>query len=51
MLEDVLGYDGLSEITREMNLKDKYVDLQTHDDVGFVEILIARGNQVRNELL
>jgi hypothetical protein len=23
VLEDVLGYDGLAEITREMNMKDK----------------------------
>ncbi|HUZ07020.1 MAG TPA: type I restriction enzyme HsdR N-terminal domain-containing protein, partial [Candidatus Paceibacterota bacterium] len=27
VFEDVLGYDALSEITREMEIKSKYVDL------------------------
>lgn len=39
LLEDVLGYDGLSEITREMNLKDKYVDLAIKIN-GTVKFLI-----------
>jgi predicted type IV restriction endonuclease len=39
LLEDVLGYDGLSEITREMNMKDKYVDLAVKID-GTIKFLI-----------
>lgn len=38
ILEDVLGYDALSEISREANLKDRYVDLMLK--VGGVPKLI-----------
>lgn len=50
LLEDVLGYDGLSEITREMNLKDKYVDLAVKID-GTVKFLIeakSAGTELRD---
>jgi len=50
VLEDVLGYDGLSEITREMNLKDKYVDLAVKVD-GTVKFLIeakSAGTELRD---
>jgi predicted type IV restriction endonuclease len=50
VLEDVLGYDGLSEITREMNLKDKYVDLAVRID-GTVKFLIeakSAGTELRD---
>ena len=50
VLEDVLGYDGLSEITREMNLKDKYVDLAVKID-GTVKFLIeakSAGTELRD---
>ena len=39
LLEDVLGYDGLSEISREMNVKDKFVDLAVKID-GTIKFLI-----------
>lgn len=39
VLEGVLGYDCLSEITREMQVKDKYVDLAVKID-GRVRFLI-----------
>lgn len=38
-LEVVLGYDAMSELTREMNLKDKYVDLAVKLD-GRIRFLI-----------
>lgn len=50
LLEDVLGYDGLSDITREMNLKDKYVDLAVKID-GTVKFLIeakSAGTELRD---
>lgn len=50
VLEDVLGYDGLSEITREMNMKDKYVDLAIKID-GTVKFLIeakSAGTELRD---
>lgn len=50
VLENVLGYDGLSEITREMNLKDKYVDLAVKID-GTVKFLIeakSAGTELRD---
>lgn len=39
MLENVLGFDGYSEITREHNVKNKYVDLAVRLD-GNVRFLI-----------
>ena len=39
LLEDVLGYDGFSEITREQQIKGKYVDLAVKID-GAVKFLI-----------
>jgi len=50
VLESVLGYDGLSEITREMQVKDKYVDLAVKID-GTVKFLIeakAAGTELRD---
>lgn len=37
--EDVLGYDAITELTREMNLKDKYVDLAVKLE-GRIRLLI-----------
>jgi len=31
VFEDVLGYSTLTEITRESNIKDKYVDLRLNE--------------------
>ena len=39
VLEEVFGYDGMSEITREHQVKDKYVDLAVRVD-GSVRFLI-----------
>lgn len=39
VLEDVLGYDGLEEVTREAAVKDKYCDLAIKLD-GAVRLLI-----------
>ncbi|MEW6058404.1 MAG: type I restriction enzyme HsdR N-terminal domain-containing protein [Bdellovibrionota bacterium] len=39
VLEDALGYDGFSEITREKQIKGKYVDLAVKLD-GVVQFLI-----------
>lgn len=39
VLEQVLGYDGLTEITREQQIKDKYADLAVKID-GIVKFLI-----------
>jgi len=50
VLEGVLGYDGLSEITREMQVKDKYVDLAVKID-GTVKFLIeakSAGTELRD---
>lgn len=50
VLEGVLGYDGLSEITREMQVKDKYVDLAIRVD-GTVKFLIeakSAGTELRD---
>jgi len=50
VLEDVLGYDGLQEITREMNVKDKFVDLAVKID-GTVRFLIeakSAGTELRD---
>ena len=50
VLENVLGYDSLSEITREMQVKDKYVDLAVKID-GSVRFLIeakSAGTELRD---
>ena len=39
VLQEVLGYDPLTEITRELEVKDKYVDLALKID-GVVRIFI-----------
>src|SRR5258705_8309193 len=39
VFEDVLGYSALSEITRESNIKDKYVDLAIKID-GTIRLLV-----------
>jgi predicted type IV restriction endonuclease len=39
VFEDVLGYSALTEITRESNIKDKYVDLAIKID-GTIRILV-----------
>lgn len=39
VFEDVLGYSTLSEITRESNVKDKYVDLAIKID-GTIRVLV-----------
>ena len=48
--EDVLGYDALDDISREANLKSKYVDVCLKVD-GRVRLLVeakAAGNQLRD---
>ncbi len=50
VLEGVLGYDCLGEITREMQVKDKYVDLAVKID-GTVKFLIeakSAGTELRD---
>ncbi|HXO69070.1 MAG TPA: type I restriction enzyme HsdR N-terminal domain-containing protein [Gemmatimonadales bacterium] len=39
VFEDVLGYSAMSEITRESNIKDKYVDLAIKID-GTIRLLV-----------
>lgn len=39
VFEDVLGYSAMSEITRESNIKDKYVDLAIKID-GAIRLLV-----------
>jgi hypothetical protein len=39
VLEQVLGYDGLTEITREQQIKDKYADIAVRID-GSIKFLI-----------
>jgi predicted type IV restriction endonuclease len=48
--EDVLGYDPLGELTREMNLKDKYVDLAVKLDgrIRFLVEVKAAGVELRD---
>jgi hypothetical protein len=48
-LEDVFGYDPLSEVTRETNIKDRYVDIAVKID-GTIRFLIeakAAGTTLR----
>ena len=42
-LEEVLGYDGFSEITREQQIKGKYVDLAVKVDGG-IRFLVPPGS-------
>ena len=50
IFEDVLGYDAMSEITREMQVKDKYVDIaiKIEDRVKFLVEVKAAGIELRD---
>jgi predicted type IV restriction endonuclease len=50
MFEDVLGWDGMSEISRESPLKNKYVDIVLKKD-GVIKLLVeakAAGEKLRD---
>ncbi len=50
VFQDVLGYDPLTEITREMPIKTKYVDLALKID-GVIKLLVeakAAGSDLRD---
>ena len=50
MFEDVLGWDGMSEISRESPLKNKYVDIVLKKD-GVIKLLVeakAAGDKLRD---
>ncbi len=45
VFEDVLGYNSLTEISREAQMKNKYVDVSLKID-GVVRLLVERGADV-----
>ena len=53
LLEDVLGYDGFTEITREQQIKKKYVDIAVKID-GVIRFLVevkSAGTELRDRHL
>jgi predicted type IV restriction endonuclease len=50
IFEDVLGYDALSEITRECQVKNKYVDIaiKVENGIRFLVEAKSAGNQLRD---